>query len=266
MFIDANTYAGHWPFRMLKNNTVQAVCDNAEKNGITHVVIASLNAIFYKDPFDGNRELMEEIKECKTNVKILPLAVVNPTYTGWEKYARQAIKDGFCGFEICPQYHGYSMKPTSNGYRRIYPAEDVMKLAKELNVPVRICTGFENFRQRHFMDIPTDITGDELYTLFSEVPGTSAIITCTGAGALGEKMFGYIKEHDNIFFDISRIEGHVSSGAKDAAEFIGCEHLCFGTLAPFHYVQANMVKLGYLKEFKDKGLEDNVRKIFKDYI
>ena len=264
MLIDANTYAGHWPFRMLKNNTVQAICDNAEKNGITHIVIASLNAIFYKDPFDGNRELMEEIKACKTNVKILPLAVVNPTYTGWEKYARQAIEDGFCGFEICPQYHGYSMLPGSKGYYRIYPAADAFKLAKELNVPVRICVGFENFRQRHWMDIPGDITGDELYTLFSEVPGTSAIITCAGVASLGEKMHGYIKEHDNIFFDISRIEGHAAPAAAMAAEYAGCEHLCFGTLAPFHYVQTDMIKLRYIKEFKDKGLEDNVKKIFNN--
>jgi len=266
MLIDASTYAGHWPFRMLKDNKVQDVCDNAEKNGITHIVIASLNAIFYKDAFDGNRELMEEIKACKTNVKILPLAVVNPTYTGWEKYARQAIKEGFCGFEICPQYHGYSIRPSFKGYYRIHPAAEVLKLAKELGVPVRICVGFENFRQRHWMDVPADITGDELYALFSEIPGTSAIITCAGVASLGEGMRGYIKRHDNIFFDISRLEGHVSCAAKDAVEFAGCEHLCFGTLAPFHYVQVNMVKLRYIKEFKDNGLEDNIKKIFKTCI
>ncbi len=264
MLIDVNTYAGHWPFRMLKNNTVQAVCDNAEKNGITHVVIASLNAIFYKDPFDGNRELMEEIKNCKTNVKILPLAVVNPTYTGWEKYARKAIlEDGFCGFEICPAYHQYPIVPHWEGYYRRYPAAEVMKLAQELNVPVRIATCFENNRQRHLMDIADDVKGDDIYTLLSEYPGTSVIITGSMVSNLGEKMREYTRTHDNVFFDISKIEGHATPVAKNAVAFAGVEHLCFGTLSPFHYVQPDLIKLEYLEVFKDKGIEaENVRKIF----
>ncbi len=265
MLIDTNTYAGHWPFRMLKNNTVQEVCDNAEKNGITHVVIASLNAVFYKDPFDGNRELMEEIRACKTSVKILPLAVVNPTYTGWEKYARKAIEeDGFCGFEICPAYHGYTLLPSSNGYKRFYYAKEVMELAKEYDVPVRITTCFENCRQRHLMDLQYDLKADDICNLLSECPGVSVIITGTNPMVFGEKMKEYAKKYDNVFFEISKIEGYARDVMKKAAEALGPEHLCFGTLSPFHYVQPSMLKLRYVDEFKDKGIEDNVKRIFKN--
>lgn len=264
MLIDASAYAGHWPFRMLENNSVQAVCDNAEKNGITHVVISSLHSVFYKDPSDGNRELMTEIKNCKTPVKILPLAVVNPMRPNWEKFARRAIsKEGFCGFEIHPTYHGYGILPHFSTYDRTYPAAEVLKLAKELGVPVRICAAFENYRQRHYMDMQTDIPGNDICTLLQEVPGTSCIIAGASITTLGAGICDYAKEHDNVFFDISRVDGYSAHPAKRLLDYVDSKHLCFGTLAPFQYIAPNLLKLAYYEEFQNRGIEaENIRKIF----
>lgn len=264
MIIDANVYAGHWPFRTLEDNTVQAICDNAEKNDITHIIISSLNSVFYRDTFEGNRELMEEIKACKTSVKILPLAVVNPMYPGWEKYARRAIADeGFCGFEIFPLYHDYAFDSVQKGYFRVFPVVDVLKLAKELDVPVRINFSFENFRQRHWLDIPGDPKGDALYTSLSQCPGVKLIINSCNPYGLGEKMQEYIKNNDNILFDITRIDGFASGAAKATLNYMSADHLCFGTMAPFQYVETNLVKMKYVPVLKDQGIEaDNIRKIF----
>lgn len=264
MLIDVSCYAGHWPFRMLKNNSVQGVCDNAEKHGITHVVLASLNSVFYKDPGDGNRELMEEIKACKTPVKILPLAVVNPMRPNWEKFARKAIlEEGFCGFEIFPDYHGYGFLPHFSTYERTYPAAQVMKLAKELDVPVRICVAFENYRQRHYMDMQSDVPGKDIFPLLNEYPGVSVIITGASIGSLGDDIKKYVEEHDNIFFDISRLDGYAYHPTKGLLNYTDVSHLCFGSLSPFQYIEPNLLKLVYYDDLKNQGIEaDNIKKIF----
>lgn len=264
MIIDASVYAGHWPFRTLEDNTVQAICDNAEKNDITHIIISSLNSVFYRDTFEGNRELMEEIKACKTSVKILPLAVVNPMYPGWEKYARRAIaEEGFCGFEIFPLYHNYSFGPVQKGYFGTFPAADVFNLAKELDVPVRINMSFENFRQRHWNDIPDDPKGDDIYASISKCPGVKLIINSSAPYAMGEKMQEYIKNNDNILFDITRLDGFVAGTANATINYMSTDHLCFGSMSPFQYAETNLFKMKYVKQFKDKGIEaDNIRKIF----
>ena len=268
MLIDVNTYAGHWPFRALVNNSLQAVCDNAEKNGITHVVTASLNAVFYRNPTDGNRELMAEMKNLNTSVKVLPLAVVNPNYPNWEKFARRAIaEEGFVGFEIFPQYHGYGFRPIVNPaepYKNIYPGSDLLKLAKELDVPVRINMAFENFRQRHHMDVTFDPAADDLYMMLSTCPGVKVIINSTNPLGLGEKMEKYINENKaTTVFDITRSEGLAAGTAKIIAEKFGTEIMCFGTMMPFQYPESNLVKLKYVKEFVNQGIEDvNARKIF----
>ena len=60
MFVDINTYVGHWPFRNLKYNTLNGLDELAQRNGITHMVVANLHGLFYKDCNVANLELLEE--------------------------------------------------------------------------------------------------------------------------------------------------------------------------------------------------------------
>ena len=46
MFIDINTYVGHWPFRNLKYNTLEGLDKLAREYGVTHMVVANLNGFF----------------------------------------------------------------------------------------------------------------------------------------------------------------------------------------------------------------------------
>ena len=101
MIIDVNTYLGHWPFRNLRNNTAQTLSKRAAENGITHMLVSSLNAIFYKDTMRGNLELKSELESFNGETVFLPLAVINPTYTAG-KDLTACIKDYALGHRVVP--------------------------------------------------------------------------------------------------------------------------------------------------------------------
>ena len=72
MFIDINTYVGHWPFRNLQNNTLEGLDALAQKYGITHMVVANLHGFFYKDANMANVELLDSWKQYKGKTVFLP--------------------------------------------------------------------------------------------------------------------------------------------------------------------------------------------------
>ena len=67
MFIDVNTYVGHWPFRELTGNTLDGLDKLAQANGITHMVVSNIEGFFYK---------RQPLLFKKTVDKILPLCRV----------------------------------------------------------------------------------------------------------------------------------------------------------------------------------------------
>ena len=143
------SYLGHWPFRNLRNNTAQTLSKAAE-NGITHMLVSSLNAIFYKVPCAETSSLSEQ--EALTAKRCFCRAAINPTYTAWKKDLTVCIKDyGFKGIS-CSRY----ITVIRSGIIRkaiIMSRAPPGVIAYELGGVVRINAGFENFRQRHMLDI-----------------------------------------------------------------------------------------------------------------
>ena len=267
MLIDINTYIGHWPFRKLVNNTLEALDKKARENGITHMVVSNLNSLFYKDTDEGNEELLKAISEYRGKTVFLPLAFVNPTYVEWEKDARRAIDNGFAGFEISPFYHGYAFAPEmlSDEYYPKHRALRVLDLAGELSVPVRICASFENFRGRSFMEVQKNPTAEDLYALLSCNSSADVFVTGFSAAACGEKLAGLLKTRKNTYFDITQTDDFVINSINYAGELVGKGHLCLGTGLPFNYAETNLVKLSLGEDFKfDEGIaSDNAKKVFK---
>jgi len=258
MLVDISTYVGHWPFRKLTFNTLSELDILARENDITHMAVASLNGIFYKDANEGNLELIEELSEYKGETVFIPFAIVNPTYPGWEKNARKMIELGFRGFELCPRYHGYSLAPEMlyDQYLPVHRAAKVMELARELNVPVRICASFENFRGRSELDTPDNVTGDELYALLSKFPDVTTLVTSFSPMAAGEHFGKLIKERKNIFFDTTQggtLDRNICRNIKNA---VSEDCLCLGTLSPFQYIETNLLRVE-LADFDSEKVKGN---------
>ena len=264
MFIDISTYVGHWPFRNLRYNTLSGLDELAGRYGITHMVVANLNGLFYKDANTANLELLSELSAYSGKTTFLPMAIVNPTYPAWEKDARDMIKAGFKGFELAPVYHGYSLAPEMlyDEYSPKHRALEVMNLAEELGVPVRICAGFENFRGRSALDNYNNITGDDYFALLSKNRNVHVLATSFSAFAAGEKFKKLLETRKNTYFDTTQFETLGNNAAKSLMETIDSSQLCFGSLSPFNYMEANLLRMEFTSGFDADKMKTNAARAF----
>lgn len=264
MFIDINTYIGHWPFRNLEYNTLRGLDELAREYDITHMVVANLNGLFYKDANVANLELLNELKNYDGKTKFLPLAIVNPTYPEWERDARDMIERGFCGFELAPLYHGYSLAPEMlyDEYSPVHRAGKVMELAEELEVPVRICAGFENFRGRSELDTPKSISADDYVALISKYENVPLLATGFSMFAAGGKLSELTKTRKNIFFDTTATALLDSNSCKMAKSNVPEEQICFGSLSPFNYMETNLIRIELAQGMDSDRIRQNGMRAF----
>ncbi len=262
MFIDISSYVGHWPFRNLKHNTLDGLNQLAKPYGITHMVVSNIHGFFYKDANVANLELLEELKNYSGETKFLPLAIVNPTYSNWEKDAREMIAKGFCGFELVPLYHRYGL-PKEDGSCNLEVAKAVFDLAEELDVPIRICSGIENFRGRSENDTYLNVSGANYYELLSYNTKVPVLATSLNPFACGKEAAAFLKERKNVFFDTTQL-GLFRPPKLDAVyELIGKEHLCFGSLSPFNYLESALLRTSVVPFANFEEIKTNPAKAFK---
>ena len=130
MWIDSNTYIGHWPFRQVRNSTCKDLVERMDANGISASVLTNINGIFYKDTQAANRETYDEIKtNRKWADRLIPFAVINPVYSGWKADLKESTsKLGMKGVRIFPKYHRYNLD---------HPAcIELVKMCRDMGIPV----------------------------------------------------------------------------------------------------------------------------------
>lgn len=265
MLIDINTYIGHWPFRNLRYNTLEGLDKLAQRYDITHMVTANINGFFYKDVQCANLELLEALKAYKGKTQFLPMALVNPTYPRWEQDAREMIQAGFCGFEMVPIYHGYSLAPEllPENYEYTHRAAKVLALAQELDVPVRICASIENIRGRSAMDHFKNISSEEYYALLSADTEAHVFVTSFSPGAADEKLRKLLKTRKNTYLDTTQYPIFYRGAREELEEILSKEQLCLGSLSPFFYLEAALLRTNYCTGFDFKQTGSNPARAFQ---
>ena len=94
MIFDLNVFLGHWPFRRLRMGGAAGVRKLMARNSIQQALAIPLQGIFYKDCLDGVQEMAEEIGAHSRD--LLPLAMVNPRFPGWERDLRAMVEELGC--------------------------------------------------------------------------------------------------------------------------------------------------------------------------
>ena len=261
MLIDVNAYVGHWPFRKLYDNTLEGLDAIAKKNDITHMCVSSINGIFYRNAMDANEELAEQLKEYKGDTKILPFAIINPTFPAWREDMERGVKElGFKGIELCPLYHG-----VFGPYKLAKEGAEVFKFAGELGVPVRICAEFENVRQHHRLDISERPSCGDIVAMLKASEKTTLILNGFITEDFTQPLVDMFKTRKNIFTDISRVEAFTYKTWKFSVENLGKDHMCFGTLSPFYYAETPVVRMNFA-DLTESEIENIAWKNIKDYI
>lgn len=241
MLIDTSAYVGHWPFRKLIGNTPDGLDKIAKKAGITHMFVANVHGIFYKDSMQGNLELVEELKNYKGETKLLPVAIIDPTYPAWREDMTRCVKElGFKCIELCPTYHGII-----KAYSLAKEGAEAFKLAGELGVPVRICRNYEDIRQHHRNDVKCHVDTNQIADMLAASEKTTLFLNGFIPSFLPQKTVDAIKARENVFVDISRTEYFTTDQWEKAVEILGVNRMCYGTLSPFYYADTTLVRMHF---------------------
>jgi predicted TIM-barrel fold metal-dependent hydrolase len=110
MRIDVSAYLGRWPFRSFRTTTCAALLDRMDLLGIDLAIVANLHGLFYQNPQPANAELAAWIAaEPRARGRLVPFAVLNPTYPGWRDDLAVCRGELGCrGVRLFPQYHDYT--------------------------------------------------------------------------------------------------------------------------------------------------------------
>lgn len=258
MMIDVNAYLGHFAFRQLRHNTAPALLKLMDRAGIDKAVVSSASAITYRNPQAGNEEVHAQVG--RRHPRLIPLAVINPTYAGWQDDLRICHEDfGMSGLRLYPQWHNYSLSDRC--------CRDLVNAAAKRKMFVSIPIRAEDNRQRHWLvDIP-DLPLDEIAAVVKACPQAKFILV-SGTGftgsALGRKDGGL---PSNYYIGISRMSAVLANEIGRLVANLGAQRVVFGTGMPFHYPDPALTKLKVLeasqKEKEEIGWQ-NAAKLLRE--
>lgn len=133
--IDTNCLLGQWPFRKIRKNTYNDLLEVHIKNSINFGYVSSLNSIFYNDPFEGEKELHEILR----NTSYKHILTVNPDLPGFEDDIKEGVnRFNIKGVKIYPGYHGYNLDSKN--------VKNLCNLLMDLKLPLFISMRMEDER------------------------------------------------------------------------------------------------------------------------
>lgn len=243
MIFDVNMYLGSYPFRKITNTTAPELVALMDKFGIAKGCVATLNGVFYHDVMDGNYELLEEIKGYED--RLVPFAVINPTYAEAKNDLVKCVEElGFKGIRLHPKHHFYNLTDPE--------CVDLLKYCAEKKIPVHIPLQIEDLRQAHKLDVCTMVQPAEILEAAKLVPDVTIILSNAYLHAFAPAL----KECENIYYDIGRIDNLYQTSFNTVLDAVGVEKIVFGSGAPTNYIGVDLIKLMTLKDTNGMSDED----------
>lgn len=239
MLIDINAYVGQWPFMEFQYNTCQALGERMDKFGVDVSVISNISGVFHKNTQTANRELYEEIKSTKRyRDRFIPFAIINPIYAGWRDDMDTCIhKLGMKGIRVYPKYHDYGITDPA--------LVELVKRARDMDVPVAFSYRIVDSRQRSWMDIDYVPYGDKpewsimnILPIIKEVPDAKfMILNVANSFSLTGENQQLLKDTKVLIDTSGRTLTHfpgakVSMDLGDLLKVYGTEKFAFGTHSP----------------------------------
>lgn len=239
MILDLNVYIGTWPFRRLRRAGAANVRRLMARIGISRALAAPLQAVFYKDCLEGVQEMMEGIGAAGD---LLPLAMVNPRFPGWERDLRTMVEEWGCvACGLIPHYHGY----------RVYDscATALCRKLQELRLPALLFVRLQDERSHHWcMQVPPLAVDDLLY-LLKAFPDLPLAICNANLPVEGVALAPALADRAATLLTTA----YKSLKLPQMVERLGVQHLAFATGMPLHYPESALFQV------RDAGLSDAER-------
>lgn len=226
--IDADVLAGHYPFRPFPHPSQDPaqIQDYLEERGIRRACLASLHAIFYTDPQQGNAELLPRILG---NEFFLPVGTINPSLHNWRRTLARCVEEYGCRLvRLVPNYHLYRLdEPFVDAF---------LEEAQRRQVTVAIVKRLEDERMHHLLMKVPGVENGAISALAHR--HTQPLI-------IQSAYLAEIKElaaaHPQLYFDIAFAE--TMNTLQRLTEGVAHERLLFSSHAPFFYPEAAIGKV-----------------------
>jgi uncharacterized protein len=234
--VDVDAHLGHYPFRRLRHHTTAGLLGLMDRSGVSHSVVASNHALFYRDVHGANEELAEAVGA--SGGRLFGLATINPLYAGWEKDLEESIRTfGLTGLRLAPSYHGYRLTDDAGAA--------VLREAAGLNVPVALSQRIEDRRQRHPWDLATDLDFGDVTQIARAHPDLRLLLL--NWSGINEAAIRKAGLHGSCLIDFARMPVVLQQTVPRLIDGIGIEAIAYGSHVPFNYPGPALVKLEVLE-------------------
>jgi uncharacterized protein len=258
MLLDINASVGHWPFQHYNYNTCKTLMERMDQFGVDLSVISNLNGIFYKNTQSANEELFSEMgTDTRFHKRFIPFAVINPIYAGWKNDLDVCVsRFGMKGIRIYPLYHDYELADPA--------CIELVKMARDRNLPVALTCRMVDSRARAWMDIQTEWSLKDVMPIIREVPDAKyMILNVANSMDLEDKDLELLKKSATLI-DTS---GRSLSNPEEYIKIFGTEKFAFGTHSPILAYATGLLRIESLKPAeadeaaKEKIRSENARKM-----
>ena len=245
---DVNCLLGHWPFRKLYRNTLEALRQVHAACGIDGGYVSSLESIFYNDPFEGEKDLHAAIRD--TNYR--HVMTVNPTLPAFDEDIRRGVEEfGICGVRVYPGYHGYKLSGPETA--------SLIALLRQYRLPLWLTVRLEDDRLNYILTPRRVSLMDEIVPFLLATDDLPVLVTNLQAGEI--LSFGEIlASRPNLYFDTAGIKGPVEC-IEQVVAGIGDRRLIFGSAHPLYALRSSLYQITMAQlptESKARILTENV--------
>jgi uncharacterized protein len=235
MIFDLHTHLGHFPFRRLRHNRAPDLIQLMNRHGIDQGLVSSLNSVFYRNTHEGNLELKGEVQQADN--RLVPVATVNPTYSGWQHDMDQALLEWrWPGIYLVPSHHRYLLSDPTG--------QEVLQRIAQRGVPLVLPQRLEDRRQQHWMDQTEDLKFAEVAAALKPFPELKVILL-NWSGLDGNK----IREaglSDRVLIDMTRLSVVMQKNIPKLIDTLGIGAIGFGSHMPMAYPGPALVRLQML--------------------
>ena len=236
MRVDVSAFVGAYPFRRVPGTSPDGILAAMDRTGIDEAWITHLPGIFWRDPHDGNRWLLDT---CRGHPRLRAVPAVQPEMAGWEGVLARAREAGAPAVRSDPTFCGIA--PAGPAMRALAAA------CGEAGVPLVLAVRLEDGRQRHPNDAAPELPAAAVRALIRSSPAVRLLITHADRPFIEEVHFGSTPEEARrIWWDITWIWGPPEDHLETLLRTIGPGRFVFGTGQPLRIPENGVAKLDLL--------------------
>ena len=238
--IDSNVFYGRWPFRDAGEDNFTKIRERCAKNGVSEMLVSSVNSIFYQDPFEAELRLFKAIADEKGAHQIMG---VNPFSAGWKDDIRIGVEEfGIRGIKVYPGYHRLSLQGEE--------IRQVCEIAGKFNLPVILAMCVEDIRVAYMVS-QTPVPLDKLGVFLGTYRDNTIVLSNISFGDT-MNLKPNILSRKNIYVDMAGFK-FISFPIEKLLKVYPKEMILFGSQCPLY------VQKGILNEVTAEKLPDDVR-------